>query len=215
MTRRWLALTVAVLVAVGACRATSRHDQPWETSHGRSTADGAARTEGASERVSSEAFLDGRARVSAHVLSDVPPFSVLARAPEIAKAPCTGCHTVPLASLTWDGSNGRPRAHWSIALEHAPPASMACATCHAAPDRGQLQTLTGQPVAFDHVYEVCGQCHFTQRADWEGGAHGKRAGGWAPPRVVFNCTECHNPHRPAFESRWPARAGAPGGPPAP
>ena len=84
---------------------------------------------------------------------------------------------------------------------------MGCTTCHATADVNELRTLTGTAVLFDHAYEICAQCHSTQKADWEGGAHGKRAGGWTPPRVVFNCTECHNPHRPAFASRWPAHAG--------
>jgi hypothetical protein len=84
---------------------------------------------------------------------------------------------------------------------------MTCATCHS-PDRlGQLRTLAGAAVEFDHAYQVCAQCHSTQAADGVGGAPGKRASGWAPPRVVYSCTECHNPHQPALATRWPARAG--------
>ena len=69
-----------------------------------------------------------------------------------------------------------------------------------------LRTLNGQAVAFDHAYQVCAQCHSSQAKDWAGGAHGKRLGGWAPPRVVASCTACHDPHRPALDKRWPSRA---------
>ena len=61
-------------------------------------------------------------------------------------------------------------------------------------------------VTFDHSYQVCAQCHARQVSDWAGGAHGKRMGGWAPPRVVAGCPACHDPHRPAWETRWPAIA---------
>lgn len=145
--------------------------------------------------------------VPAHASAGVEPFSVLARQPRLTKAPCVSCHTQPLAAMRWNGSDGRATAHWQVDLVHAPPSVMGCTTCHATADVNELRTLTGTAVLFDHAYEICAQCHSTQKADWEGGAHGKRAGGWTPPRVVFNCTECHNPHRPAFASRWPAHAG--------
>lgn len=148
-----------------------------------------------------------RPTVAAHAPAGVPPFEVLARTSQLQKAPCANCHTVPIAAMRWSGEDGRKRAHWAIDLVHAPASVMNCATCHTPDGLGQLRTLTGQAVEFDHAYEVCAQCHSTQAADWAGGAHGKRASGWAPPRVVCSCTECHNPHQPALATRWPARAG--------
>jgi hypothetical protein len=145
--------------------------------------------------------------VPAHAGAGVPPFAVLAREPRLSKAPCSTCHTQPLAAMRWSGAGGRRSAHWQVDLEHAPAHVMTCTTCHTPDNLNALRTLTNSLVAFDHAYEVCAQCHSGQKADWEGGAHGKRTGGWTPPRVVFNCTECHDPHRPAFPSRWPARAG--------
>jgi cytochrome c553 len=62
-------------------------------------------------------------------------------------------------------------------------------------------------VSFDHSYQVCAQCHSRQASDWASGAHGKRAGGWAPPRVIYACAQCHNPHSPRWDTRWPAVAG--------
>ena len=156
--------------------------------------------------LSSEPYLGGAARVEAAGYPDRPPFFVLARTAAIEKYPCSRCHTVPLERMR--AAAGAPRrAHWSVTLQHAPAAVMTCATCHApdAPDR--LRTLEKAPVAFDHSYQVCAQCHSRQASDWASGAHGKRAGGWAPPRVVFACAHCHNPHAPRWDTRWPAVAG--------
>jgi doubled CXXCH motif protein len=158
--------------------------------------------------LSSEPYLASAPRVVATGFPDRPRFFVLARTPAIEKYPCSTCHTLPLAGMR--GPAGSPRrAHWSVTLEHAPATVMACATCHTpdAPDR--LRTLEKSPVDFDHSYQVCAQCHSRQAADWASGAHGKRAGGWAPPRVVFACAQCHNPHAPRWDTRWPAVARTP------
>jgi hypothetical protein len=138
-----------------------------------------------------------------------PAFSIVARTPRLSKAPCSSCHSVPIASMRWSGPGDIVRAHWSIRLAHAPPEVMTCGTCHAPDTPGTLRTLTGTAVAIDHAYQVCAQCHSGQAVDWAGGAHGKRVGGWAPPRVAFSCAECHDPHRPALEPRWPARGERP------
>ena len=33
---------------------------------------------------------------------------------------------------------------------------------------------------------------------------GKKVAGWAPPRASLTCVNCHNPHKPSFETRWPS-----------
>jgi predicted CXXCH cytochrome family protein len=106
------------------------------------------------------------------------------------------------------GGAGAPRrAHWDVTVEHAPAAVMNCLTCHAANPGDALRTLRGTAVDFDHSYQVCAQCHARQADDWASGAHGKRAGGWAPPRVVLSCAQCHSPHDPRWDTRWPAVTG--------
>jgi Doubled CXXCH motif (Paired_CXXCH_1) len=152
--------------------------------------------------LTSEAFLGGIARVEVIGYPDRPRFAVLARTPRIQKYPCITCHTVPLVEMRGGGTS--KRAHWDVTLQHAPAAVMACTTCHAGADLDTLRTLQGSKVAFDHSYQVCAQCHAPQASDWAGGAHGRRVGGWAPPRVVAGCPACHDPHRPAWEMRWPA-----------
>jgi len=132
------------------------------------------------------------------------PFQTLARTGHITQYPCSSCHSEPLADLQSALSTTDPKAHWSIDMAHADRSVMQCTTCHNPENLDTLQTLTGSKVEFDHSYQVCAQCHSGLAEDWAGGAHGKRVAGWAPPRVVNNCTDCHNPHQPAWDIRWPA-----------
>lgn len=155
--------------------------------------------------LSSEAKLAGLTRVA--VAGDAN-FEVAARTAQITRYPCSRCHDRPIAQMRSAAQSvGKKSAHWDIAVRHAAAEVMSCTTCHqleGATD--QLRTLEGNPVDFNHSYQLCGQCHSKQAADWKGGAHGKRLGGWAPPRVVENCTGCHNPHSPRFPTRWPSVA---------
>lgn len=157
------------------------------------------------QAASSEGLLAGEVRVNVEGHPEVAPFEVLARSNRIEKAPCTRCHSLPLRQM----KPVTPAAHWNVTVRHAKAETMNCQTCHADPNTGELRLLQGAAIGFDHAYKLCGQCHSAQEKDWAGGAHGKRAGGWAPPRVSLSCAGCHNPHAPAFDRRWPARAGRP------
>ena len=95
-------------------------------------------------------------------------------------------------------------AHGDIRLNHGSPEKpLSCFTCHNKEERDFLVTEAGTKIDMDHSYQMCGQCHFRQKKDWVGGAHGKRLSYWAGQRVVKNCASCHNPHSPRFEKRWP------------
>jgi len=95
-------------------------------------------------------------------------------------------------------------AHGDIVLVHGGKNKpLQCFTCHKEDERDVLVTEKGLKVEMDHSYQMCGQCHFRQKKDWVGGAHGKRVSYWAGQRVVKNCTACHDPHSPLFEKRWP------------
>ena len=159
--------------------------------------------------LSSERFLEGAPRVEAAGYPDRPPFFLVARTASIRKYPCSQCHTVPLPQMHGQlrGGATEKRAHWDVTLRHAPATVMTCTTCHAASNLDTLALLQGQSVAFDRSDRLCAQCHSRQASDWVGGAHGKRLGGWAPPRVILACPACHNPHHPAWETRWPAVTG--------
>jgi len=57
-------------------------------------------------------------------------------------------------------------------------------------------------VPFSDVQSLCAQCHGPVFRDWERGTHGKTLGAWdlsSPDAHRLTCTECHNPHSPAYE----------------
>jgi hypothetical protein len=158
-----------------------------------------------SGRLTSEEHLGGVKRVLAKGIGDLPPFYVSERTGAMRRVPCGECHTESLGRLKAQLRKDK-KAHWEIELRHAGEQTMVCATCHAGGKMESLTMLNGQAVGFDHAYQVCAQCHANQVKDWASGAHGKRLGGWAPPRVVENCAGCHNPHQPKLEKRWPSRS---------
>lgn len=129
-------------------------------------------------------------------------FFIPERESQIKSFNCTECHTKPVKDMK---SEDFKKAHWDIKLDHANSKTMNCTTCHNGEDMDHLKSLTGESIRFNKSYQLCNQCHTRQFEDWKGGAHGKRLGGWAPPRVSNTCVNCHNPHAPHFESRWPDR----------
>ena len=131
-------------------------------------------------------------------------FFVPTRKAAIKSFPCSNCHSKSLEELK-KKETSLQKAHWDIDLVHASKMQMNCATCHNMNKPDSLTSLVGNEVSLDHSYKVCAQCHSTQYKDWKGAAHGKRLAGWMPPRIAQTCVGCHNPHKPAFESRWPSR----------
>ncbi len=137
------------------------------------------------------------------LLHSIAPFVIVKRTPyleELGYYPCSDCHgedqppNPKIRSLEED--------HESINLVHG-QGRFWCLTCHSEEDRDHLVDLKGQPVSFDDAYLVCGQCHFQRQKDFLYGAHGKRKGNWQGSKVLYNCTECHNPHVPQIPSRKP------------
>ena len=127
-------------------------------------------------------------------------FFTQARKSEIKRYKCSSCHNNKSVSI----KNAAKIAHADIQVVHGETANiLACYTCHSKDNPDYLVTSKGSKIDLDHVYNMCGQCHFRQKKDWIGGAHGKRVKYWAGERVVKNCTSCHNPHSPKFEIRWP------------
>jgi hypothetical protein len=134
------------------------------------------------------------------------PFRVLARKAEIERYRCSSCHTEKEVK----GKNAFSLTHGNVVINHGQEGSgLACIDCHHPKDRDYLEDKKGNKIEYDHVYQLCGQCHFRQKRDWLGGAHGKRTSYWAGERVVYNCTTCHNPHSPRFAKRFPATYSVP------
>lgn len=129
-------------------------------------------------------------------------FRVLARKDKIERFRCSSCHTATPQQVMARG--GAVLTHGDIQLNHGRAGSLSCIDCHHPDERDYLEDKKGNKIDFDHSYQLCGQCHFRQKSDWIGGAHGKRAEYWAGERVIFNCTTCHDPHSPRFEKRFPA-----------
>jgi hypothetical protein len=89
--------------------------------------------------------------------------------------------------------------HEHIVLDHGLNAR--CFNCHDRADRDRLALEGTASVPFDDVALMCAKCHGPTFRDWELGIHGRTSGYWndtlgEPVRLV--CTECHDPHAPAF-----------------
>jgi hypothetical protein len=127
-------------------------------------------------------------------------FKVLARKDSIKRFRCSVCHNdKPVRA-----QNGAIFTHSDIKLNHGKGKNeLSCIECHDPKDRDALIDKQGRKIDYDHSYQLCGQCHFRQKRDWLGGAHGKRETYWAGERVVRNCTSCHNAHSPAFKTKMP------------
>lgn len=133
-------------------------------------------------------------------------FRVLARKQEVERFRCSNCHTDKPVTV----NNGYNLTHGDVVLGHGMDGNtLTCIDCHHPKDRDALEDKKGNKIDFDHSYQLCGQCHFRQKRDWLGGAHGKRVEHWAGERVVYNCTTCHNPHKPRFAPRFPATYAVP------
>jgi hypothetical protein len=114
---------------------------------------------------------------------------------------CSQCHNNKPVTIR----RAAEVAHGDIVLVHGSESRpLSCYTCHEKDERDFLVTEQGVKVDMDHSYQMCGQCHFRQKKDWVGGAHGRRISYWAGQRMVKNCTGCHDPHSPLFKKRWPA-----------
>ncbi|MAO10560.1 MAG: cytochrome C [Flavobacteriaceae bacterium] len=129
-------------------------------------------------------------------------FLIPERKGQVKSFACIECHSKPLSKMK---GKEIEKAHWDIKINHANLATMNCTTCHNGEDMNNLKTLTGENVDFNLSHKLCVQCHSRQFNDWKGGAHGKKVAGWAPPRASLTCVNCHDPHSPGFEKRWPVQ----------
>jgi hypothetical protein len=127
-------------------------------------------------------------------------FRVETRKDKMQRFRCSQCHN----NKEVKAAKAAELAHGDIVLVHGGKQKpLDCLTCHKKDERDYLVTEKGSRIDMDHSYQMCGQCHFRQKKDWLGGAHGKRVANWAGTRLVKNCTTCHDPHSPLFEKRWP------------
>ncbi len=128
------------------------------------------------------------------------PFYTMPREDETVLYPCTSCHDNFTGVLdNWRYVHFEPVGR---EFDHG-KGDIVCSTCHHPERPDRLRLRNWKPVSFDRAYRVCAQCHFKQVRNWKGGAHSKQISSWKKPRIRYTCTNCHNPHNPSFEKRWP------------
>ena len=109
--------------------------------------------------------------------------------------PCTDCHGEMEVNYE---RRELEEMHDDIALDHGPKDRW-CFDCHNPEDRDSLRLANGTLIGFDESYRLCGQCHGTIFRDWREGIHGRREGYWNGAKSYQLCSNCHNPHAPAFQ----------------
>lgn len=129
-----------------------------------------------------------------------PPRAALSDPPTIQngqyRQTCSECHAlfpspeVPRNPLL---------QHTHVVLDHG--LNDRCYNCHSRENRDVLVKHGGETIGFERVPELCSQCHGTVFRDWQDGIHGRTTGSWethAPAQRRLKCTECHDPHSPAY-----------------
>lgn len=127
-----------------------------------------------------------------------------ARGEELKNKPMVGncflCHAywVPIPR---SNQTSNPRfAHGNIKLNHGN--NDRCYNCHMISDRNKYTANDGSGIMAARVETMCSRCHGLIYNDWLMGTHGKWTGMWLPKqkhdRISYTCTECHDPHNPAF-----------------
>jgi hypothetical protein len=108
---------------------------------------------------------------------------------------CNSCHR-----LFRSRPDAAPRLvqHTEITLNHG--MNNRCYNCHDRKDREKLVLMRAIPGTFSQATELCAKCHGPAYRDWQKGTHGKTLGSWqaGDSRRRLGCTECHDPHSPAY-----------------
>lgn len=127
---------------------------------------------------------------------------------------CFLCHaywvTIPKSNQT-----SKPRfAHGNIVLNHGK--NDRCYNCHLISDRNKYVADDGSAIMVQLPEKLCSRCHGLIYNDWLMGAHGKWTGMRQPEnksdKTTYTCTQCHDPHNPAFRYKvmapppvWPEK----------
>jgi hypothetical protein len=157
--------------------------------------------------------LGGGVRLPAGSLSTAPQRAPLGDPPIVHLAgfdrTCMECHRIfdPAERATAARSDTDRVQHSDVVLAHG--RNDRCLGCHHATDRDALSLLDGTKIGFAEAPRLCRECHGLVGRDWERGTHGRTHGSWvtgSPEQRRLGCTECHDPHSPAFPALEPLPA---------
>lgn len=120
---------------------------------------------------------------------------------------CATCHTTMPANRQLGSGGQMPvKFHQGLHYSHG---GQSCLSCHNADNYDTLRLADGRSVPFSQAQQLCGQCHGPQTRDYLNGSHGGMTGYWdlsRGDRVRNTCTDCHDPHVPAYSVVQPVFA---------
>lgn len=122
---------------------------------------------------------------------------------ETVEIACSTCHATRKPNPANHQTADLDQFHQGLAVRHG---KLVCLSCHNPNDYDTLRLADGQSLEFRSVMTLCGQCHGPQYRDYQHGSHGGMTGYWdlsKGPRRRNNCTDCHDPHAPAFPLMTP------------
>jgi hypothetical protein len=111
---------------------------------------------------------------------------------------CSTCHTTRAPNLEAHAGGDLDEFHQGLAYRHG---GQSCLSCHNATNYDTLRRADGTALDYANTIQLCAQCHGPQHRDFVDGLHGGMTGYWdltAGPRERKTCTNCHDPHAPAF-----------------
>ena len=109
---------------------------------------------------------------------------------------CSACHGIFEAK---EKTADQLLQHDELVVDHG--INSRCRNCHSLGNHDKLVLRDGREIGYADVVQLCAQCHGPTFRDWEKGIHGKTLGSWEVGSEDFRrliCTECHDPHKPAF-----------------
>jgi formate-dependent nitrite reductase cytochrome c552 subunit len=167
---------------------------------------------GATEVVAGPVVSAANEEVSAkpEILGEVPPHRPAGYHPTVATGltdysgqavgvACMTCHATKVPNLDAGRAGAGPAGfHQKMVYAHG---AQSCLSCHNSQDYDALRLADGRKLAFADAQKLCQQCHGPQTRDYLHGSHGGMNGYWDKtkgPRLRNTCTDCHDPHAPAY-----------------
>jgi len=111
---------------------------------------------------------------------------------------CSTCHATRPPDLSTVSATQLVDFHQGLYYAHG---SLSCLSCHNADNYDTLRKADGSAVEYPQTVQLCAQCHGPQYRDYTHYSHGGMTGHWdltSGPRERNTCTDCHDPHQPAY-----------------